>query len=130
MALQLTAQNGNDGGDLGHRQTGLIEEKHELGQQLCLVGYFSIPGSFPGGSRTEAVKAFTGMNQICCVSAKKAFQAWLVPGPSDTSGLLATRQDAVRHPSGASQPSVRVAGACAPCPFQSPETAFKDKPSY
>lgn len=31
MALQLTAQNGNDGGDLGQSQTRLIEEKQELG---------------------------------------------------------------------------------------------------
>lgn len=130
MALQLTAQNGNDGGDLGQSQTRLIEEKHELGYQLRLVGYFSIPGSFPGEPRREAVKAFTGMNQICCVSAKKAFQARLVPWPSDTSGLLATCQDAIRHPSGVCLRSVRVAGACYACPFQSPETDFKDKPSY
>lgn len=130
MALQLTAQDGNDGGDLGQSQTRLVEEKYELRHQLCLVGSFRIPGSFSGEPRRETVKAFTGMNQICCVSAKKAFQARLVPRPPDTSGLLATFQDAIRPPSGMCLPSVRVAGACAACPFQSPETNFRDKPNY
>lgn len=97
MAPQLTAQDGNDGGDLGGGKTRLIEEEDKLGYKLCLVTYFSIPGSFPGESRRETVKAFTGMNQICCVSTKKAFQAMLVLWPSDSNTLMATCQGVVRH---------------------------------
>lgn len=130
MALQLTAQNGNDGGDLGQGQAWLIEEEYELGHQLCMVCYFSIPGSFPGEPRREAVKAFTRMNQIFCVYTKKVFQARLVPWPSDSSVLLAASQDAIRHLSCICLPSVRVAAAHTACPFQSPETTFKDKPNY
>lgn len=128
MALQLTAQNGNDGGDLGQGQARFIEEEYELGYQLCLMGYFSIPGSFPGEPKREAVKALARMNQILSVSAKMIFQARLVPWPSDSSVLPATSQDARRCPSGL--PSVRFAGACADCPFPSRETAFKDNPNY
>lgn len=84
MALQLTAQNGDDGGDLGQGQARFIEEEYELGYQLCLVGYFSIPGSFPGEPGREVVKALAGMNQILSVSAKKVFQARLVPSLSDS----------------------------------------------
>lgn len=47
MAPQLTAQDGNDGGDLGEGEARLIEEEDELGYKLCLVSNFSIPGSFP-----------------------------------------------------------------------------------
>lgn len=130
MALQLTAQNGDDGGDLGQGQAWFIEEEYELGYQLCLMGYFSIPGSFPGEPKREAVKALARMNQILSVSAKKVFQARLVPWSSDSSVLLATSQDARRRPSGMCLPSVRVAGTCADCPFPSRETTFKDNPNY
>lgn len=47
MAPQLTAQDGNDGRDLGKGEALLIEEEDELGYKLCLVSDFSIPGSFP-----------------------------------------------------------------------------------
>lgn len=88
MALQLTAQNGDDGGDLGQGQARFIEEEYELGYQLCLVGYFSIPGSFPGEPRRKVVKALARMNQILSVSAKKVFQARLVPLLSDSWQLV------------------------------------------
>lgn len=94
MALQLTAQNGDDGGDLGQGQARFIEEEYEFGYQLCLVGYFSIPGSFPGEPGREAVKALAGMNQILSVSAKKVFQARLVPWPSDSWQLVKMLEDA------------------------------------
>lgn len=71
MAPQLTAQDGNDGGDLGEGEARLIEEEDKLGYKLGLVSNLSIPGSFPVSPGVEAVKAFTGMNQICCVSAEK-----------------------------------------------------------
>lgn len=130
MPLQLTAQNGNDGGDLGQGQAWLVEEEYELGYQLCPVRHFSVPGSFPGEPRRDAVKAFTGMNQISVFLLKRfsklglflgpltpVFSWQLVKMPSDTHQVMCL-------------PSVRVAGACAACPFQSPETAFEDKPNY
>lgn len=79
MAPQLTAQDGNDGGHLGGGEAWLVEEEDEFGNELCLVSNFSIPGSFPGEPKREAVKAFTGMNQICCVSAKKRFHSLGLP---------------------------------------------------
>lgn len=109
MAPQLTAQDGNDGGDLGGSEARLIEEEDELGYKLCLVSDFSIPGSFPGEPRREAVKAFTGMNQICCVSAEKVPKAGLALWPSDSNAILATCQNAVRHPSSIGLPSAPVA---------------------
>lgn len=107
VAPQLTAQDGNDGGHLGGGEAWLIEEEDELGNKLCLVSNFSIPGSFPGEPRREAVKAFTGMNQICCVSAKKGSTVW-VCRPSDSHAFLATHQNAVRHPSNMCLPSAPV----------------------
>lgn len=109
VAPQLTAQDGNDGGDLGGSEAWLIEEEDELGYKLCLVSDFSIPGSFPGEPRREAVKAFTGMNQICCVSAEKVPKAGLALWPSDSNAILATCQNAVRHPSSMGLPSAPVA---------------------
>lgn len=84
VAPQLAAQDGNDGGDLGGGEARLIEEEDESRYELCSVSNFSVPGSFPGEPGREAVKAFTGMNQICCVSAKKVFQAGLASWPSDS----------------------------------------------
>lgn len=104
VAPQLTAQDVNDGGHLGGGEAWLVEEEDELGNKLCLVSNFSIPGSFPGEPRREAVKAFTGMNQICCVSAKKVPQSGF-----DSHALLATRQNAARHPSNTCLPSAPVA---------------------
>ena len=46
MAPQLTAQDGNDGAHLGGREAWLVEEEDELGNKLCLVSDFSIPGSW------------------------------------------------------------------------------------
>ena len=109
MAPQLTAQDGSDGGYLGGGEAWLVEEEDELGNKPRLVSNFSVPGSFPGEPRREAVKAFTGTNQICCVSAKKVPPAGLAPWPSDSDVLLATRQNAVRHPSNMCLPSARVA---------------------
>lgn len=108
MAPQLAAQDGDDGGDRGGAEAWLIEEEDELGYELCLVSNFSIPGSFPGEHRKEAVKAFTGMNQICFVSVKKVFQAELALWPSDSNAYLATHQNAVRHPSNVRLPTARV----------------------
>lgn len=81
MAPQLTAQDGNDGGYLGGGEAWLVEEEDELGNKPRLVSNFSIPGSFPGEPRREAVKAFTGMNQICYVSAKRFHRLGLLRGP-------------------------------------------------
>ena len=108
VAPQLTAQDGNDGGHLGGGEAWLVEEEDEFGNKLCLVSNFSIPGSFPGEPRREAVKAFTGMNQICCVSAKKVPQSGFAPWPSGSHALLATRQNAARHPSNMCLPSAPV----------------------
>lgn len=110
VAPQLTAQDGNDGGDLGGAKARLIEEEDELGYELCLVSNFSIPGSFPGEHRKEAVKAFTGMNQICFVSVKKVFQAELALWPSDSDAHLAAHPNAVRHPSNTRLPTARSLG--------------------
>lgn len=65
-------------------------------------------GVLPCEPRREAVKAFTGMNQICCVSAKKVSQAGLAPWPSDSNALLATHQNGVRHPLNMRLPSARA----------------------
>lgn len=48
VAPQLTAQDGNDDGDLAGGEARLVEEEDKLGYELCLVSDFSIPGSFPG----------------------------------------------------------------------------------
>lgn len=109
VAPQLTAQNGNNGGDLAGGEARLIEKEDKFGYKFCLVSNFSIPGSFPGESRREAVKAFTGMNQSCCISAKKVSQSRLASWPSDSSAFLATHQNAVRHPSNMCLPSARAA---------------------
>lgn len=108
VSSQLTVQYGNDDGDLGGGEARLIEEEEELGYKLCPVSNFSIPGSFPGEPRKDVVKAFTGMNQICFVSAKKVFQAVLALLPSDSNVHLTTCQNTVRHPSNMCLPSARV----------------------
>lgn len=48
VAPQLAAQDGNDGGDLGGGEAGLVEEEDESGDKLCPVGDFGIPGPVPG----------------------------------------------------------------------------------
>lgn len=48
VAPQLTAQDGDDGGDLGGGEARLIEEEEESGDELCLVGNLGISGSVPG----------------------------------------------------------------------------------
>lgn len=108
VSPQLTVQYGNDVWDLGRDKARLIEEEEELGYKLCLVSNFSIPGSFPSEPRKEVVKAFTGMYQICFVSAKKVFQAVLALWSSDSNAHLATCQNTVRHPSNMCLPSARV----------------------
>lgn len=131
VAPQLTVQDGSDGGDLGGGEAWLIEEEDELGYKLGLVSNFSIPGSFPGEPRREAVKAFTGMNEICCISAKKVFQAGLTLWSSNSNAHLATNQNAVRHPLNKCLPSARATGDEAPIPIHcspSLEIAFKDNP--
>lgn len=130
VAPQLTVQNGNDDGDLGGAEAWLIEEEDELGYKLCLVSHFSIPGAFPGECRKKTVKAFTGMNQIFCVSPKKVFQAELALWPSDSDAHLATHQNAVRHPSNTCLPRARVTWGKAPYTLPPQKLPSKTNPNY
>lgn len=138
MAPQLTAQDGNDGGYLGGGEAWLVEEEDELGNKPRLVSNFSIPGSFPGEPRREAVEAFTGMNQICYVSAKRFHRLGLLRGPLTPMRswqLVKTLSDTHRirvcpvpeslgdEPPGALPPLHPLT----PPPLK---TAFKDNPSY
>lgn len=125
VAPQLTVQDGHDGGDLGGGEAWLIEKEDELGYKLGLVSNFSIPGSFPGEPRRKAIKAFTGMNQIFCVSVKKVFMAGLTLWSSDSSADLATNQNAVRHPLNKCLPSASATRDQAPVPFYCPPTLQK-----
>lgn len=59
---------------------------------------------------------------------EKVSQAGLALWPSDSNALLATHQNAVRHPLNMCLPSARVAQGWASHALPPPETAFKDNP--